>query len=106
MIRLRKECPEIGWGDWQALDTGSSKVLAMRYDWGGNSLVTIHNFDEKSQEIKVTPGVPRGDRLVNLMVEEESRATRTGVHRIGLESYGYKWFRVGDLNYWIGQERD
>lgn len=106
MIRLRKECPEIGWGDWQALDTGSSKVLAMRYDWGGNSLLTIHNFDEKPQEIKVTPGVARGDRLVNLMVEEESRATRAGVHRIGLESYGYKWFRVGDLNYWIGQERD
>jgi maltose alpha-D-glucosyltransferase / alpha-amylase len=34
MIRLRKECPEIGWGDWQVLTTvlttGAPGVLALR----------------------------------------------------------------------------
>ncbi|MGH7464003.1 MAG: alpha-amylase family protein, partial [Longimicrobiales bacterium] len=44
MIRVRKECPEIGWGDWHILPTGSAHVLAMRYDWRGNSLVIVHNF--------------------------------------------------------------
>ena len=49
MIRLRKQCPEIGWGDWQILKTDSPSVLVMRYDWRGNSLVIVHNFDERPQ---------------------------------------------------------
>jgi maltose alpha-D-glucosyltransferase / alpha-amylase len=105
MIRVRKECPEIGWGSWKILHTGSSKVLGMRYDWRGNSLVVLHNFDEKPQEVRIRPGVEGGDRLVNLLAEEESRSPSSGIHKMALESYGYRWFRVGDLNYVIHRKR-
>jgi len=40
MIRMRKEVPEIGWGDFAILDTGISEVLAMRYDWRSNSVLS------------------------------------------------------------------
>lgn len=106
MIRLRKECPEIGWGSWKILPTGSSKVLGMRYDWLGNSLVVLHNFDEKPQEVRIRPGVKGGERLVNLLAEEKIHAPRSGIHRMALESYGYCWFRVGDLNYVIHRKRE
>src|SRR6185436_8272490 len=33
LIRLRKECPEIGWGTFQIVATGDSSVLGMRFDW-------------------------------------------------------------------------
>jgi hypothetical protein len=33
MIRMRKECPEIGWGEWSIVDAGSPSVAAMRYRW-------------------------------------------------------------------------
>lgn len=105
MIRVRKECPEIGWGSWKILHTGSSKVLGMRYDWRGNSLVVLHNFDEKPQEVRIRPGVEGGDRLVNLLAEEESHSPSSGIHKMALESYGYRWFRVGDLNYVIHRKR-
>jgi maltose alpha-D-glucosyltransferase/alpha-amylase len=105
MIRVRKECPEIGWGSWKILPTGSSKVLGMRYDWRGNSLVVLHNFDEKPQEVRIRPGVEGGNRLVNLLAEEESHASQSGTHKMALESYGYRWFRVGDLNYVINRKR-
>lgn len=105
MIRLRKECPEIGWGSWNILPTGSSKVLGMRYDWLGNSLVVLHNFDEKPQEVRIRPGVKGGERLVNLLAEEKIHAPRSGIHRMALDSYGYCWFRVGDLNYAIHRVR-
>lgn len=105
MIRLRKECPEIGWGSWKILPTGSSKVLGMRYDWEGNSMVVLHNFDEKPQEVRIRPGVQGGERLVNLLAEEASHSTHSGIHKIALESYGYRWFRVGDLNYVINRQR-
>jgi maltose alpha-D-glucosyltransferase/alpha-amylase len=99
MIRVRTECPEIGWGDWDILRTGVPSVLAIRYDWRGNSLVIMHNFDEKPHEVRIKPGVEGGARLVNLLVKNESNADETGVHRIALEAYGYRWYRVGSLNH-------
>ena len=105
MIRLRKECPEIGWGSWEIMDTGCPQVLAMRYDWRGNSLVIVHNFDPEPHEVRILPDVEEGDRLVNLLVEEESRAEEDGAHRIVLDAFAYHWYRVGGLNYAARRER-
>ncbi|MGH7846508.1 MAG: alpha-amylase family protein [Candidatus Binatia bacterium] len=99
MIRLRKECPEIGWGDWKILKTGSPSVLALRYDWRGNSLVIMHNFAEKAYEARIKLDVQGGEKLVNLMVKDESIADESGAHKIALEAYGYRWYRVGSLNH-------
>ena len=106
MIRLRKECPEIGWGDWKILQTGSPSVLAMRYDWLGNSLVAIHNFDDQSHEVRIKPEVEGKEKLVSLLVKEESVADGNGTHRIALEAYGYRWYRVGDLNYVLRRKKE
>lgn len=76
----------------------------MRYDWRGNSLVVLHNFDEKPQDVRIRPGVEGGERLVNLLAEEESHTSQSGTHKMPLESYGYRWFRVGDLNYVINRK--
>ena len=99
MIRLRKECPEIGWGEWTILKTGSPSVLAMRYDWLGSSLVLLHNLSDQPQEVRIHPGVEDSEVLVNLIHNDESRASGNGIHRLALESYGYRWFRAGSLNY-------
>ena len=34
VIRMRRECPEISWGDWEILKTETQEVLVMRYEWG------------------------------------------------------------------------
>ncbi|HET9533287.1 MAG TPA: alpha-amylase family glycosyl hydrolase, partial [Blastocatellia bacterium] len=105
MIRLRKECPEIGWGDWKLLGTGSKSVLAMRYDWRGNSLVVVHNFDDRPHEARIKPGTEGGETLVNLLQQEECAADAKGIHRVQLEAYGYRWYRVGGLNYILRRTR-
>ncbi len=105
MIRLRHETPEIGWGSWEILPTGSPHVLAMRYDWRGNSVVVVHNFDERACEARIPPGVEGGEKLVDLLAEEESHADGEGVHRVALDAYGYRWYRVGGLNYAIRRSR-
>ena len=38
MIRARKECPEISWGNFVVLRTNVPEVLALRYDWRDTSL--------------------------------------------------------------------
>ena len=101
MIRLRKECPEIGWGDWKILKTGCPSVLAIRYDWRGSSLLVVHNFSDKPQEIRVKPGVEGGETLVNLLASHDSHAQGNGFHRLSLEAYGYRWYRVGALNFML-----
>ena len=53
MIRLRKECPEIGWGSWTLLKTNAPGVLGLRYEWKGNALVLLHNFQPKPREIRL-----------------------------------------------------
>jgi len=37
--------------------------------------------------------------LVNLLSEDHSRADETGKHRLVIEGYGYRWYRVGGLDY-------
>jgi maltose alpha-D-glucosyltransferase/alpha-amylase len=100
IIRMRKEVPEIGWGDFQVLPTGNPAVLAIRYDWRNNSVVFVHNLDDSRREVTFDVGLPGNDsrRLVNLLSEDHSQS-RDSRHRLVLEGYGYRWFRVGGLDY-------
>ena len=49
--RLRRQCPEIGWGKWKILDPEAKTTLAMRYDWKDQALILIHNFSNNPQRI-------------------------------------------------------
>jgi maltose alpha-D-glucosyltransferase / alpha-amylase len=100
IIRMRKEVPEIGWGDFQVLPTGNPAVFAIRYDWRNNSVVFVHNLDDSRREVTFDVGLPGNDsrRLVNLLSEDHSQS-RDSRHRLVLEGYGYRWFRVGGLDY-------
>jgi maltose alpha-D-glucosyltransferase/alpha-amylase len=95
MIRLRKQCPEIGWGEWRVVPTGSSVVLALEYRWRGNTIVCVHNLDDGAREARLRVG---GGRLTDLLDADELRSRPGGVHRVPLEPYGYRWFRLGDLD--------
>jgi maltose alpha-D-glucosyltransferase / alpha-amylase len=106
MIRLRKECPEIGWGSWSVLPTGSPHVLAMCYEWRGNSVVVIHNFSGAPQEARFRVKAEGGELLESLLANEQQRAGEDGAHRVALDAYGYKWFRVGGLTYALRATRD
>jgi maltose alpha-D-glucosyltransferase/alpha-amylase len=76
-------------------------VLVMRYDWRNNSVLFVHNLDDKPREIAFAVGLPgdTGRLLVNLLAENHSHADERGRHRLLLEAYGYRWYRVGGLDY-------
>ena len=105
MIRLRKECPEIGWGDWKILPTSSPHVLVMRYTWRNNSLVILHNLAAEAQEVRFKPDCESGETLVNLLEQGESIAQSNGRHTFAIEAYGYRWYRAGSLDYAIRRQR-
>jgi maltose alpha-D-glucosyltransferase/alpha-amylase len=101
MIRLRKQCPEVGWGDWRIVPTGSRNVLAIAYTWRGNTIVTMHNLAHEAREARLRVG---GGTLTNLVDVEEIHAEQDGVHRVTLDAYGYRWLRLGATNQALARE--
>jgi maltose alpha-D-glucosyltransferase/alpha-amylase len=114
MIRMRKEAPEIGWGEFSILPTKDPEVLALRYDWRNNSVVVVHNLSAVPREVWINIADKRHDAktavgnegcnkdescLINLLSTENSQADSSGRHCILLEPYGYRWFRAGGLDY-------
>jgi maltose alpha-D-glucosyltransferase/alpha-amylase len=101
IIRMRKEVPEIGWGNFEILRTGSNEVLAIRYEWRENFVIMVHNLSARPCEIRLNPGLKGEEnlRLVNLLSTNHSIADESGKHRILLEAYGYRWYRAGGLRY-------
>jgi maltose alpha-D-glucosyltransferase/alpha-amylase len=105
IIRMRKEVPEVGWGDFEALDTRDQTVLALRYDWRNNSVLFLHNFSSEPCEVEFKAGLddPKGKLLVNILGDDHSHAGKNGKHRVCLEGYGYRWYRVGGLDYLLNR---
>jgi maltose alpha-D-glucosyltransferase/alpha-amylase len=99
IIRMRKEVPEVGWGEFDILNTGDDAVLAIRYDWRNNSVLFLHNFAAEPREVSFATGVDDGGKLINLLDQDHSHADKRSRHRVCLEAYGYRWYRVGGLDY-------
>jgi maltose alpha-D-glucosyltransferase/alpha-amylase len=95
IIRTRRECPEISWGDFAVLRTNVPEVLALRYDWRNTSLITLHNFSGRRQRVRLTTGCANGHLLVELFDGHHSKAQNDGVHHIDLAGFAWRWFRVG-----------
>lgn len=97
-IRMRRECPEISWGDWRILDAGARDVLVMRYDHDGHTLLALHNFSAQPRAVRLSAGAVGDPLLVSLLTMEDSHADEGTRHQIELEAHGYRWFRAGGLN--------
>jgi maltose alpha-D-glucosyltransferase/alpha-amylase len=106
MIRMRKEVPELGWGEFTVLELEESGVLAIRYDWRKASVLTLHNLRDAALEVEIALDRGQGMHLTNLLTPHHSDADRRGRHHIVLEPYGYHWYRLGGLTYLLDRASD
>jgi maltose alpha-D-glucosyltransferase/alpha-amylase len=76
-------------------------VLAIRYDWRNNSVLFLHNLSGEPREVEFKTGLKGedGDLLINLLSSDNSTVRDNGKHCVCLEAYGYRWYRVGGLDY-------
>jgi maltose alpha-D-glucosyltransferase/alpha-amylase len=65
----------------------------------------LHNFAPEPREVGFGVGVSdgRGDLLVDLLSSDHSRADGRHRHTVCLEGYGYRWYRVGGLDYLLNR---
>jgi maltose alpha-D-glucosyltransferase/alpha-amylase len=97
-IRVRKEWPEFGWGEWKILGTGRREVLAHLVTWDGGRAMAVHNFSDKG--VRVTARVPeRGEgekgkwrHVFGVGGEAPPLPVKGGRLSVDLPPYGYHWF--------------
>ena len=113
MIRMRKEMPELGWGDFDFLSARTGRrvapeLLLMRYQWRNNTVLCIHNLSAEPRDIRFSiqagdapdPRKNTGCTLINVLSDDHSEPERgTTEHTILIEPYGYRWYRVCGLDY-------
>jgi maltose alpha-D-glucosyltransferase/alpha-amylase len=99
LLRLRRETPEIGYGDFELLDAPAS-VLAIRYRWKGGTILVAHNFGEESQALRLDD-LPNGTEVIDLLQQKTCQVDEDGTLSLDLTPLGYRWCRFGD----VGQAR-
>jgi maltose alpha-D-glucosyltransferase/alpha-amylase len=92
LVRTRRACPEIGWGACRVLETGETNVLALRYDWRGETVLLLHNLADEDASVQVpSDGVSRWRPL---FCNRGDRGMHDASAPIPLDAYGYRWFRA------------
>jgi trehalose synthase len=90
LIRRRRECPELGWGDWALLAQDDPAVFGHRADWDDSTIVAVHNLGSRATQARVA--LDAEGVLVDLFgagdVELEGNLS------LALEPYGSRWFRL------------
>ena len=98
MIRARKQCREISWGDYVVLRTNVPDVLALRYDWRDTALLTLHNFGSGRRRVRVKLDCRNDDVVVDVFDNRQSRKHNDGAHHIDLDGHGWGWYTVGSAD--------
>ena len=91
LIRRRRECPELGWGEWALLDPGDAAIFAQRSDWQGSTVVAVHNLSGQDRRASLDLG--EDGTLVDLF-HDRDHALQAGEVTLELAAYGAHWFRL------------
>jgi trehalose synthase len=95
LVRRRKETPELGWGWFQVVPAGDPAVLALRHDWRGSVVLTVHNFADRPVRARLRlPAADTGAALVELFADQAYEPPETPADGLPVAGYGYRWFRL------------
>jgi maltose alpha-D-glucosyltransferase/alpha-amylase len=93
-IRLRKECPEFGWGDWRILETNEPVVFAHSCQWQNRTIVAVHNLSSKARAIQLDLRDYKHQHILDLLGDRQATPIQDDSHHVELEGYGYRWLRL------------
>lgn len=91
LIRIRRSCPEVGWGETKIVDVDAPSVLAHRCCWKGRDLLVVHNLAKAPAQARVRLESAEPWRLIDLTGDKRYPPPS---ETIELGGYGYRWFRM------------
>jgi maltose alpha-D-glucosyltransferase / alpha-amylase len=93
-IRVRRESPELGWGQWRILDVGDPRVLAIETRWRDDKMVTLHNLSAEPAKVCLPddPDEATEDQPMRQVLGDGDPPYIPGQDII-LGRYGFRWLR-------------
>jgi maltose alpha-D-glucosyltransferase/alpha-amylase len=66
--------------------------------------MVVHNLNATPVEVEFSAGLgDKGETLIDIADGGNSEANETGKHRLLFDAYGYRWYRVGGLDYLLNR---
>lgn len=96
LIATRKECGEIGSGDWKTVSTGHQTVLGLRYAYEDGVVLTLHNLSRQPRVIDLDISDEEAERAIDLFSDRPYKPVQES-RRFRLNGSGYRWLRLGGM---------
>jgi maltose alpha-D-glucosyltransferase/alpha-amylase len=96
-MRVRRECPELGWGQWRTITVSDPRVLAIETRWRDCRMITLHNLSADPATISLQGDLAdlAGANQVRQVLGDPEPPHRPG-QEITLGRYGFRWLRLLD----------
>jgi maltose alpha-D-glucosyltransferase/alpha-amylase len=94
LIRVRRQCPEIGWGTLRAIETETPHVLVHRCEWQGDSMVAVHNLSGEEHEVTLELSDYNVRILTPLIGNVTTDKTGGQIYHLEIPAYGHQWYRI------------
>ncbi|HEX4255977.1 MAG TPA: trehalose synthase, partial [Streptosporangiaceae bacterium] len=96
-VRVRRECPELGWGQWRTLPVSDPRVLAIEARWRDGCVVTLHNLSAEPATVQLPDDVIVPARSADVVeVLSDGQSPSGAGPAIELAGYGYRWLRLSE----------
>ncbi len=93
LIRIRKQCFQLGQGEWQLLETNQSSVFAHCCQSQEEAILVLHNLSDQPCEVTIQSD-QNYQYLMEVFSDEIYQPPHENFSNIPLSAYGYRWFRV------------
>jgi maltose alpha-D-glucosyltransferase/alpha-amylase len=94
LMRVRKECGEIGAGTCSAVDTGTDAVLGLRHDVPDSTIVVFNNLSRERQTVTVDMDDVEIATATDLFTDRAYKPIESKTRRFRMDGLGYRWIRL------------
>ncbi len=94
LMRVRKECGEIGAGTCSAIDTGTDAVLGLRHDIPDSTIVVFNNLSRERQTVTVDMDDVEIATATDLFTDRAYKPIESKTRRFRIDGLGYRWMRL------------
>ena len=93
LIHAYRQCPELGWGDFELLDQPHRQVLAHRCRWADGAVVAVHNLGPDPVVVQLT-AAEGAVVFSDVLAARDLRSDDSGRLEVSLDGFGYQWLRA------------
>jgi len=94
LAKIRKECPEIGWGTWHIQDVNCPSMFVHICEWKGKSFLAAHNLGKKACKFDLDLKHSNASKVQPLLGQIAVKNKDNCLYHFTVPGYGYGWFKL------------